>query len=375
MKIADSRGMTLIELLVAFMAFLLLVMALVSLASEGLDTWTEGEGRKDVYERAQAILDMVAEDVRNAYAENEWRTSGRERLQPPAFVCDLDSSKRPRLRLVRTGNPNDIKVDPEGRLDARIPAVQYTDAWEIAYVMDPCPAVNALYRGVRYFDRDRRGSLFDNGVAALMGVTLQSDHSCPRCGKPAGSGPPAPGLRHFSLVDDGVLYLGFKFWTQFTNTWDDGVRTITQRRRGSQPSGPQIFWDSTRADVTRFVFHRRVVHLEDPDFAYPEIAQVSLTLESTSRDFRGVELTQSIDGKALRIPVGTTKGMPDAPNFAKVGEEWIEYADLLAGEVVVKRRGVRGTKGEAHPAGDRLHFGRNFVTDVYVPVHREVVNP
>ena len=59
------RGMTLIELLVAFVILLMLVAALVTLTTRGLETWTTGEARKDMYERAQVVLDLISADLRN----------------------------------------------------------------------------------------------------------------------------------------------------------------------------------------------------------------------------------------------------------------------------------------------------------------------
>ena len=50
-----SSGMTLVEILVAFVVLILLVTALVSLATQGLETWSQGEARKDLYDRAEKL--------------------------------------------------------------------------------------------------------------------------------------------------------------------------------------------------------------------------------------------------------------------------------------------------------------------------------
>ena len=55
--------MTLVELLVAFMVFLMMIGALVTLTTRSLSTWMQGETRKEVYDRAQLVLDVVARDT------------------------------------------------------------------------------------------------------------------------------------------------------------------------------------------------------------------------------------------------------------------------------------------------------------------------
>ncbi|HLY74300.1 MAG TPA: prepilin-type N-terminal cleavage/methylation domain-containing protein, partial [Planctomycetota bacterium] len=60
-------GMTLIELLVAFVVLLMLIAALVTLTTRSLETWTSGEARKDMYDRAQVAIDLISADLRNLY--------------------------------------------------------------------------------------------------------------------------------------------------------------------------------------------------------------------------------------------------------------------------------------------------------------------
>ena len=351
---SSSDGMTLIEVLIAFLVFSLLVASLVSLARTGLDTWTEGEARKDIYDRAQSILATVSEDLRSTYAENEWLNDGRNPYQPPAFIGDYDKNRRARLRLARTGRMSDLRVSPERTPDLRLAEVQYTDAWEVSYVMDQDAASNTLYRGVRYFDRRRSGSLFDDRtVDSTTGKSFR---------------------RHFEVLDDGVLHLEFRFWTQFTNTWSPRKQVMSRRRFSKGNSGPSFVWDSTRKEVRRFFLFRRRTRLEDADFVYPEVVQVRVTLETRAADVR-VELDGLIETETKILPVSGTRGMPDPPDYVKIGKEWILYRDLTHNEIVVQRRGVRGTKPESHSAGDSVRFGRTFTAEVYIPVYREAVNP
>src|SRR2546426_5461251 len=73
----SAIGMTLVELLVAFMVLLMLVGALVALTTRSLQTWSTGETRKEMYDRAQVVLDALVRDVRNTYVETEIYDDGR----------------------------------------------------------------------------------------------------------------------------------------------------------------------------------------------------------------------------------------------------------------------------------------------------------
>jgi Tfp pilus assembly protein PilW len=64
--------MTLVELLVAFGVFLILVGLLVSLSMTGLETWQEGEARKDSFDRGRLVLDQISDDLRSTFADTEW---------------------------------------------------------------------------------------------------------------------------------------------------------------------------------------------------------------------------------------------------------------------------------------------------------------
>ena len=249
---------------------------------------------------------------------------------------------------------SDIRVSPDRTPDLRLAEVQYTDAWEVAYVMDQDSATNTLYRGVRYFDRRWSGSIFDDRtVDRTTGKSFR---------------------RHFEVLDDGVLHLEFRFWTQFTNTWDSKKQVMSRRRFSKGNSGPSFVWDSTRKEVRRFFLFRRRTRLEDADFVYPEVVQVRMTLETRAADVR-VELDGSIAKETDTLPVSGTRGMPDPPKYVKIGKEWNLYRDLTHNEIIVQRRGVRGTKPESHSVGDRIRFGRTFTAEVYIPVYREAVNP
>ncbi len=352
-RLAAGAGMTLVELLVAFMVFVLLISALVSFTSTALDGWSRGEQRKDIYDRALILLDSIADDVRNAYSENEVFVVGQKELQVPAFMCDLDANGQSRLRFVRTGTPR------MGRSAARIaggtglvsPAVYYADLWEVAYVMDPDPQKNVLWRGVRQFDRE-------SGATLLR--TTGYERQMPALFRPLGK---------------GVLHLRFRFWTQYTTTWDERQK-VRQTGPGSRAgSGPEVRWDSTRQKDKRFYFHKKEYDRTNPDFVYPEIVQAAVTLESTLSAAAGLRLAEDCTPASTSLRLNGTQGMPDPPAMAKVGAEWIEYGGMTMTELTKVKRGERGTAKLPHAAGTAVHFGEEFTTDIRVAAYREAQEP
>lgn len=366
MRIADfgsgpgrRQGMTLIELLVAFVVLLMLIGALVTLTTRSLETWTSGETRKDMYDRAQGVIEMLSEDLRNMYAENEWILDRNAKpLASPALLCDLDKNNRARIRFVRVGNEAVMREPaPElpADLGAAVPQALYANAWEVAYVLDPDPASNVLYRGIRGFDREKSESLL-NGIK----YSSTSDEL----------------WKKFKPVENGILYVGFRFWTQFTTTWDDSqpIREVA-KGRAKQSSGPERRWDSSRREDRNFHFYRRSTDFKDPDFVYPQIVQVAVTVESGSPDLHGIRLGDSVDERSTFLPLTHTRGMPDAPGLVKVEGEWIEYGEKTSSTLGSLKRGVRNTKAAAHKSGTPAHFGETFTTEVRIPVYREAQEP
>lgn len=352
---AQAAGMTLIELLVAFLILLMLVAALVTLTTRSLETWTAGETRKDMYERAQVALDLVSADLRNLYAENEWYQNGLQALPAPALQCDLDKNSRPRIRFVRDGNPAVITT-PVPAPATILPPNYYGAMWEVAYVMDPDPEKNVLCRGIRGFDRRRTGTLLN---------PIEYSSSTDGLWKSA-----------FIPVETGILYIEFKFWTQFTTTWDDRVPiTRVTGGRAKQQSGPEKRWDSTRRDDRNFFFYRRTNDIKDPDFVYPEVVQISVTAELSSPDLHGVKVAEMVDEKSTYVHLSHTRGMPDGPSMVKIEGEWIEYRDKTTNDLTGIRRGARNTKAASHQVGVPVHFGETFTTEVKVPVYREAQSP
>jgi type II secretory pathway pseudopilin PulG len=385
--------MTLLELLVAFGVFVMLVAALVALATAGLDTWREGETRKDIYDRAQRILDLVRDDLRNVHADDRWipAASGGT-LQHAHFAGDLDLNKAPRLRFVRAGQRADMMTSPDMRIRPPSADLFYTDLWEVAWILGGTPEKPVLLRCVRYFDRRTSESLLNADDINNVNSAFVRQNA--------------------TVVDDSVLWISFKYWSQYTTTWfeqsawvcSDGEHAIRQQYagagkcqilRGSKPCGrdlsqatvfpleraprdtrkligPSPIWESSRTKVERWLFKKRL-DLTTPDFVYPEIVQVTIVVESTAPDTRGAKPAEAVDDKATSMRLYSTKGMPDGPATAKIDAEWISYERKGPTELMSVKRGQRGTTAAGHAASAQVRFGETFVTDIHVPAFREAV--
>lgn len=350
MKTANRSGMTLIELLVAFIIFLMLVGALVSFTTTGLETWTRGEARKDIYDRAAHVLDMITEDLRNTYGECEVFNNGKADLPSPVFACDVDANNRQRLRLVRTGTPRQVRAEPPAGAPTMIPPAYYADFWEVAYVMDHDAGKNVLWRGIRAFDRRPAGS-------------LQQPANYERATQ-----------RHFTEnfmpVESGVLHVGFKFWTQYTTTWDEGAKLQRRAANSKQASGPDTRWDSSRKDEG-FSLHKRSYDRRSPDFVWPEIVQITVELETTARQAQGSRLAEAVDERLSTLRLSETRGMPDPPAMAKIDAEWVRYEGMTLSELTGVKRGQRGTKAASHAAQAPVRSGESFTTEVRIPAYRD----
>jgi hypothetical protein len=329
----NNKGLTLLELLIVALLFAMLIGALIGLLTLGLEFWGTGEKHKELLDRSSIIMDQIAEDLKNLYTEN---IPGYV-LTPAPFICDLDHNHLPRLRFVRHGTPERLGIDIKRPED--IPAIPphiYADLFEIAYIQSE----GTLWRGVRYFTRRTKGDTFFDDTRIQ-----DTDSSFFR--------------ENFEPIGDGVLYIEYRFWTPYTDTWE------IPPPEGK--TGPQLIWDSTRTRLKDFIFYRKYFDIKRPDFTYPEAVQIMLTMQlRTPRYTVQTHLQRELKREDLVVYLEDVSEIPPPPQFIKVNREWIKYRGRSGDTLVISQRGARNTGPQRHPEGSPVRFGE-LITQI-IPI-------
>lgn len=356
--------MTLVELMVAMAVFVVLGSSLILFLRVGIDTYRIGETRREAYERSAAILDQLESDLKNVFSDPSRGYQGRVDVM---FVCNRDERGQQVLRFVSTlsdemQNPvtrtagtfaggrerydyfQDVEQMERGEIMAP------GGLQEIVYALDPRPGKLVLWRGVRspiggsttLFDDANLYELLDDG-------TRQIARARP--------------------VAAGVLYLGYEFWGQGTENWDE-----TDEERG-----PWLQWNSTRGDLPgidspyELLVDRPSSRHEWRDDVFPQRVQVTLAL----RPARAVELarlTEDISPTDTRIPVTRTDLYPQgAFPYILIDGEWMRFGGKRDREFIEVERGARGTTAVEHRRGAKAVYGVTFSRVIRIPAARDSV--
>lgn len=360
--------MTLLEILVAIGIFSMIGATLVMLLNQAVKGWRAGEARREAFEEAQTILRIVREDLQNAFLTAPALKKGEVRGK---MVCDYDEAGRQRLALVRT-------LASEARHP--IASLAGTALWADEHL-----------DGDRDWAQAKEGRL--QATAGLQEVLYAFDPKDPTLLLRGTRSPPGgPGtLFAVDVVDDPeklqaaarplssrVLFLGFRFWTQHTKSWDGTSRPTP----GDIRSGPAYEWDSTRALLEpppglpddAFRFFRGAGSLEDPgDDILPERVEVTLVVaeDYPAGPWTFLEAPLAADAEAMQVR--DTRRFADRLPWVRVGAEWIRVKIGGANRLLVEPggRGGRGTLPAEHPIGADVTTGRTFRMVVAVPAARE----
>lgn len=359
-----KRGMTLVELLVSMAVFVILGSSLVVFLRVGIDTYRVGETRRELYERAESILDQFESDLENVFADPSRGYQGQVDV---LLVSNRDSAGRPVLRLVRTlgdelRNPitrtAGTFVGGTERYDYFDDAAEMERGalmapgglQEVAYSLDPRPGAAVLWRGVRS-PIGGRSTLFDD--ANLYRRAEDGSLSLERA-RPLAA---------------GVLYLGYKFWSQDTETWDEM----------DEEKGPWLEWNSTRGplDGIESPFgvwsDRPGSRHEWRDDIFPQSIEVTLALEPARVVALG-RLTAPIGPTDTTIPMSRTDLYPDGAHpFVRIGGEWMRFGGKKDRELSEVQRGLRGTKATEHARGETVIYGATFSRVIRIPSARRSV--
>lgn len=394
-----QSAFTLLELIVAMGVMAMLGTALVVMLRSGLDAWRTGQARRETYERAMLVLELLAEDLRSIAAHNP-RILERQEVAVK-LLADFDGFGRQRLFLVRTikaESENAItghagsEIGATGLLDQRDDLGESRDGMlrplgglmEVAWFLDPL-GDDVLWRAVC--------SPIGVGGKSLFEVDAT---------EPDAEGVGTPG----SVVSDRVMWLGWRYWTQYTTTWAEDAPPPRRIADPYDPSGGALdWWDSTRGIMDPgdspppelfSLFKGRASAADPRDDVFPAKVEVSLTLREDHERSSNTYLDQDLDDGDDRIAVGDASRLPQDGGWVRLGDpaeaaralaagqtgddlpvgaalEWLRYSEVEGNELIVEDggRGLRGTLPVSHLAGTPVEAGRTFVVIVELPAHRE----
>ncbi len=351
-----ARAFTLVEVLVSIGIFVIMGASLVTLWSLGLGMWGRGERRRKTYEQAQSVLAQFALDLETAYT----REPVRQGLPTARFFCTRDKTGMQRLSFVRT-----FETGPER-----------------AYTY------HAAGKGEKYTDGFTGDGTSLGAIGGVLGVTyFRTGRDLRRAtlGPPSsakGSPHSATGSQPGEVISANCLYLGFRFWSQYTTTWNEP--TGESRTRRARP-WPETVWDSTRGagvietddpsgKARPFSLARGPLSFAEPfDDVFPEIVEITLVIEPDVNRTLRTELTASASASGSEIRVASTRGFADPsaePTFLLVGDEWVEVSAKRERSFSLSGRGLRGTKAVDHEKWTTVRQGTTFVMRVSVPGYR-----
>lgn len=355
-----DAGMTLIELTLAMAMLVTLSMVLFGFLRTGMGLYKQGEGRRDVYERAQILLDLLVRDL-DAVAATPRRPSVPARV---TMIGDQDDSGRPRLRIVRalgtetidpvlrqagTGRSPSAVIDLSDDVEeARAGKLRAPEGlMEVAYLAYRREAPAAQRKGGR---TDPASVWLYRGVRSPIGgeQSLFNELSLPTRNQEPGAA--------FRPLTSGVLHLGFRY-------------------RGRSAAGrPEWFdsWDSTRGRMIGFPLYVDAASLRDSsDDIFPSAIEVQLVLEESGAG--RVMLTRPLSDAAGTISVNSTGllKLDGDDGWVRIDDEWIRVSIRSASVLKVEQRGGRGTQAAGHDGRARVRAGSRFTRVIPVPVGRQ----
>ncbi len=367
-----ERGFTLIELLTAIAIFSILVVMLFQMVKSALDVWALGERGKDATEKSAAVLDEIATDLRMLRADSPLgSTNAPVRMISDYAEYDFDLDRTPdsvvqRLRFVR--------ALPEERTDPRLRVAGdevgaksgFTEGTETASpTLPPCGLAEVFYSTLKTPEKGVdparltlvRGMRSPIGRAgSFLAVELPDDVRALQ--------------RDTIRLADGVLYLGFQFWSRDTSDWN---------AKENDEGGPLTTWDSTRALLLDKQGHDKFLLAKDAaslanadDDVFPRRVRVTLVVERDEDEAAMMVLEQDLSASTQRVKLSPLRLLEPLATYKyfKIGGEWFEWIEIRGDEVVVKR-GVRDTLPDNHAAGSRVHIGTTFERTIEIPVYRE----
>jgi hypothetical protein len=368
-----TRGLTLVEVLITMTIFIALAGFTIMAVRQVVAGWQQGERRRVIYEHASGCIDIMADDLKLAITE-----------EPPGvteikakFIGDFDAATRQqRLMFVRT-----FETGPERALTFYAGDGQSNDMLLQPVTGTPAPGAAAQPRGSDGDDFTglKVGDFKPLGGSAMIGYFVKNQKLYRAIHAPIP-------LIMSTLLDENnaqvlatdVLYLGFDYWSQFTQTWDEPT---DPRQKGN---GPEKIWDSTRAisvaPLSNFRLHRGDDSAMDrDDDVFPEKVRITLTVDSPMPRCIYAKLLDDLgESNVGSIYVSDTHGFPDGGNDDScilLDDEWVHYRKKTSDSFILDKRGIRGTLPRGHKKETLIRTGKTFRRVVYLPCWREDLTP
>ncbi len=415
-----TAGFTLLEVIVALGVFVMLGLLLAGALHSAITSWHRGEGRREVYERARAVLDQVGRDVAATFTHG-----GRVSDGGPVhviFLADRDPKGRQRLRFVRTLSGEDADpwtagsgagLESEGHDEymTRGAGAPSAPAGSVPGAGGTPPAISRAPAGkggtARAGGGAGSGKLrpleglsevawlrgLEDGSAVLYRAERSPIGGSESLLEPDSFATGAAIARRALPVSGEILHLGLLFWSQYTTTWDASVKPTTDLAGGG---GPLLAWDSTRGILPgpparhgqpdpaggSFFLARGAASRDDPvDDVTPALVRVTIVVGGTGPTDMSTVLAKDVSASETDIVVMDATRFPedDAPGlerFIKVGEEWMRYGRRGTTRFTIESggRGLRGTRAERHSEGDVVRAGLTFTRTYAVPARRGYYN-
>jgi hypothetical protein len=181
-----------------------------------------------------------------------------------------------------------------------------------------------------------------------------------------------------SKVAEGLIHFGATWRRSFAKSWNTDLGV------GMGDQAPYVgpVWDSTRALERTWPLYKGPQSLPDPsDDIFPPFVRLEATLAILTQFGPGrgqFRLTSACTVDQTEVAVSDLDSLVD-PNLGKerwmkIDREWVQYeardVDYQRGIVRV-RRGMRGTKKEAHPSGAWCYVGTPSTLPMRLPMFHD----
>jgi len=372
----SRRGFTLVEVLAATALFAVLGTMLFQLIQGAMDVSGRGERLGELEERANAVLDLLAEDLRHT-----WPGIAGPGEQEARFLCTyrLDT------------------VSGEGEETAQVtPVLRFTrvlhEARSLAWLRRAGSVAGAEGVATLTGVEDPRELQPTGGLAESLyaAVRLPGEHLpslLRRVRTPIGGpgsllDPDLPDQPDRLVQDavrlaDGVLHFQVDCWSPDTTAWDVA--------EGEPGRAALPMWDSTRGLLPPgdavFPYGRGPESLFDArDDLFPPLVRITLVLDpflgraDGARNAPG-QLAADVGSESdtIRLRSSRLGGDDRRPDWIWVEGEWMELLDMN-GTLAKVRRGALHSLSQPHKTGALVRVGHRYQRIVRIPAARENFN-